>query len=280
MPHLAVTVLVDNATLIDRYFTAEPGLSILIESSGKKILFDLGYSGIFLTNAEKLKIDLLDLDYVVLSHGHIDHTGGLVPLIRHYQEAIIEDHFSNLPTVVAHPHCFCSRPMPPLSDVGAPVDENQIRRYFPILLSTSPVWLTENLVFLGEIPRDSRPTSLKKRTIVTPQGNLPDLLLDDTALAFKSDQGLVIITGCSHSGICAIIRYARQVCEEQRIRDVIGGFHLMDDDNAGISRTVNELAALKPASLHPCHCTSLVAKIALAHAAPLHEVGVGLRLEY
>lgn len=280
MSHLAVTVLVDNATLIDRYFTAEPGLSIFIESSGKKILFDLGYSGIFLTNAEKLNIDLLDLDYVVLSHGHIDHTGGLIPLIRHYSEATIEHHIFNLPTVVAHPYCFCSRPMPPLADVGAPIDENQMRRYFPMILSTSPVWLTENLVFLGEIPHDHRRTVSKKRTIITPEGILPDLLLDDTALAFKSDQGLVIITGCSHAGICAIIRYARQVCGEQRIRDVIGGFHLMDDDYAGISMTVNELAALEPASLHPCHCTSLVAKIALAQAAPLHEVGVGLRLEY
>ena len=280
MPHLAVTVLVDNATLIDRYFTAEPGLSFSIETGGKKILFDLGYSGIFLANAEKLGINLLDLDYVVLSHGHIDHTGGLVPLMRRYMEAIIEHHSHKLPTVIAHPHCFYPRPMPPLADIGAPVDDAQLRRYFPVTLSTSPVWLTDDLVFLGEIPRDGRRLVSKKRIILTPEGNLPDLLLDDTALAFKSDQGLVIITGCSHTGIGAIIRYARQVCGEQRIRDVIGGYHLMDDDSAGISLSVSELSALEPANLHPCHCTSLAAKIALAQVAPLHEVGVGLKLEY
>jgi 7,8-dihydropterin-6-yl-methyl-4-(beta-D-ribofuranosyl)aminobenzene 5'-phosphate synthase len=280
MPRLAVTVLVDNTTLIDRYFTAEPGLSFCIETSGKKILFDLGYSGIFLANAKKLGIDLLDLDYVVLSHGHIDHTGGLVPLMHHFMEATIEHHSYKLPMVIAHPHCFYPRPMPPLADIGAPFDDAQLRRHFPVILSTSPVWLTDDLVYLGEIPQDNGRIVSKKRIIITPEGNCPDLLLDDTALAFKSDQGLVIITGCSHTGICAIIRYARQVCGEQRIRDVIGGYHLMDDDSAGISMTVNELAALEPAALHPCHCTSLAAKIALAQVAPLHEVGVGLKLEY
>ena len=140
MPHLSVTLLVDNATLIDRYFTAEPGLSFSIETSEKKILFDLGYSGVFLANAENLGIDLLDLDYVVLSHGHIDHTGGLVPLMRRYMEVTIEHHSHKLPIVIAHPHCFYPRPMSPLADIGALVDEAQLRWYFPVTLSTSLVW--------------------------------------------------------------------------------------------------------------------------------------------
>jgi 7,8-dihydropterin-6-yl-methyl-4-(beta-D-ribofuranosyl)aminobenzene 5'-phosphate synthase len=140
--------------------------------------------------------------------------------------------------------------------------------------------VADDLVFLGEIPCDGGRMVSKKRIIITPEGNIPDLVLDDTTLAFKSDQGLVIFTGCSHTGICSIIRYARQVCGEQRIRDVIGGYHLMDDDSAGISLTVKELAALEPAALHPCHCTSLAAKIALAQVAPVHEMDVGLKLEY
>ncbi|NTV00660.1 MAG: MBL fold metallo-hydrolase, partial [Methanoregulaceae archaeon] len=103
---MSLTVLVDNNTLTDRYFTAEPGLSFLLRTGGKKVLFDTGYSGMFLANAERMGINLRDLDYVVLSHGHLDHTGGLVPLIRLLTEAKIEDMAHKVPELVAHPLCF------------------------------------------------------------------------------------------------------------------------------------------------------------------------------
>ncbi|MDO8872647.1 MAG: MBL fold metallo-hydrolase [Methanoregula sp.] len=280
MPGLSLTVLVDNVTLIDRYFFAEPGFSVYIESGGKHLLFDLGYSDIFLTNAGKMGIDLLNVDFVALSHGHIDHTGGLVPLMRHHLEAVIEDRPHKKPAIIVHPHCFCPRPYPPLADIGSPVDAGQLARHFPVTTSRAPIWLTDDLVFLGEIPDDGGCRDTKKRTILLPEGEQPDLLKDDTALAYRSDTGLVIITGCSHSGIGTITRYAQEVCGEEKIRDVIGGFHLTEDNPAGISETVQELIKIKPANLHPCHCTSLPAKCALAKKAPVHEVGVGLKLEY
>ena len=98
-----MTVLMDNNTLIDRYFLAEPGVSYLIEVDGKKILFDVGYSGAFITNARKLAIDLLDVGFVVLSHAHLDHTWGLIPLVRLYTEALIEGLPYKKPTLVTHP---------------------------------------------------------------------------------------------------------------------------------------------------------------------------------
>lgn len=280
MPGLSLTVLVDNATCIDRYFLAEPGFSVYIESGGKHILFDLGYSDIFLTNAGKMGIDLLNFDYVALSHGHIDHTGGLVPLMRQHMEAVIEERPHKKPAIIAHPHCFCPRPNPPLAPIGAPVDAAQLARQFPVKMSRAPLWLTDDLVFLGEIPDYGGCRDTKKRTILLPEGEQPDPLKDDTALAYRSDTGLVIITGCSHSGIGSISRYAQEVCGEEKVRDVIGGFHLMGDNTTGILATVLELAGIKPANLHPCHCTSLAAKIALAKVSPVHEVGVGLSLEY
>ncbi|MDP2795882.1 MAG: MBL fold metallo-hydrolase [Methanoregula sp.] len=280
MPGLSLTVLVDNATLIDRYFPGEPGFSVYIKSGGKHILFDLGYSDIFLTNAGKIGIDLLNIDYVALSHGHIDHTGGLVPFMRHHMEAVIEERQHKKPAIIAHPHCFCPRPCPPLADIGAPVDKGQLARQFPVKTSRVPLWLTDDLVFLGEIPDYGGCRDTRKRTIMLPEGEQPDLLKDDTALAFRSDTGLVIITGCSHSGIGNITTYAQEVCGEEKIRDMIGGFHLMGDNADGILETVLELAEIKPANLHPCHCTSLASKIALAKVAPVHEVGVGLNLEY
>jgi len=76
-----MNVLVENNTLIDLYFKGEPGVSYYLEADGKKILFDTGYSDLFIENAKKMDIDLLDLDYLVLSHSHLDHTWGLQHLI-------------------------------------------------------------------------------------------------------------------------------------------------------------------------------------------------------
>ena len=80
---LSLTVLVENSAPANRDLIGEDGLSFFIETEGTKILFDTGLSGLFLANAEKLATGLRDLDYVVLSHGHIDHTGGLPALSRH-----------------------------------------------------------------------------------------------------------------------------------------------------------------------------------------------------
>jgi len=282
MAGLTLRVLVDNATLTDRFFTGEPGLSLFIGCGGKRILFDTGYSGAFLANAGKMGIDLLDLDLVVLSHGHIDHTGGLPFLMGAYMEASIGERPYRTPAVIAHPHCFYPRPIPLVGDVGAPFDEAKVLRRFPVTTSRKPLWLTGDLVFLGEIDRisDIIPDKDKHRTLITPEGTVPDRLLDDSALAYLSDQGLVIITGCAHAGIPNIIEYARKITGETRVRDIIGGFHLKETDMGTIDATAAYLRQVRPAALHPCHCTSLAEKIALSPVAPVGDVGVGLSLTF
>ena len=103
---MKLTVLVDNNTLIDRYFLAEPGLSFHIEADGQNLLFDVGYSDIFLRNAIKMGIDLSCVDTLVLSHSHLDHTWGLEPFIRFFAELEIEKRLSKRPSLVAHPLCL------------------------------------------------------------------------------------------------------------------------------------------------------------------------------
>ena len=80
---MKLTVLIDNNTLIDRYFFAEPGLSLLIEDHDTRVLFDTGYSDLFIQNAVKMGKDLSHLDYLAISHSHLDHTWGLDPFIRY-----------------------------------------------------------------------------------------------------------------------------------------------------------------------------------------------------
>jgi 7,8-dihydropterin-6-yl-methyl-4-(beta-D-ribofuranosyl)aminobenzene 5'-phosphate synthase len=184
-----------------------------------------------------------------------------------------------IPQLIAHPRCFWPKEKEGRKN-GSVVSEEEARRQFPANLSAKPVWITKDLVFLGEIPWrfafEQKDTG--KRLIYHPDGNIePDCLSDDTALAFRSAEGVVIITGCSHAGICNITEYARDVCGERRVADIIGGLHLQSPEAKRLAKTGKYLNRLHLNALHACHCTSLPAKLALADYCPMQEVGVGMK---
>jgi 7,8-dihydropterin-6-yl-methyl-4-(beta-D-ribofuranosyl)aminobenzene 5'-phosphate synthase len=278
---MKLTVLIDNNTLIDRYFLGEPGVSYLIEDEGKKVLFDVGYSDAFITNARKLSLDLLDVDFVVLSHGHLDHTWGLIPLFRLYTEGMIEKLQVKKPTLVTHPLTLSSRTFADLPEIGFLLSEDKLSGYFDVELSREPVNLTERLVFLGEIERTNEFEAKNPIGRTLDSGvEKDDFVVDDSALAYKSSAGLVIITGCSHPGICNIVEHARKVCNDERVVDIVGGFHLLDPSEQQLEGTIEYMEALCPGSVHACHCTDLNSRIALSRVVDLKEVGVGITLKY
>jgi 7,8-dihydropterin-6-yl-methyl-4-(beta-D-ribofuranosyl)aminobenzene 5'-phosphate synthase len=183
-----------------------------------------------------------------------------------------------MPELIAHPRCFWPKEKDAQKN-GSIMSEDEARRQFAVNLSDSPVWITDDLVFLGEIPRKFafERTDPGKRRIILPDGTRePDQLLDDSALAYRSSEGIVIITGCSHAGICNITEYAREVCGGQKVRDIIGGFHLIRPEPERMKNTAAYLGSLYLKDVHACHCTSLLAKIALAETCPVREVGVGM----
>lgn len=275
---MKLTILIDNNTFIDRYFLAEPGVSYLIEEENMQILFDTGYSGAFIGNAYKLNINLLNTDFIVLSHGHIDHTGGFDALIKLYNEASIASLSSKKAVVVSHPFVFQNRIVRGFID-GPNLFESRLSCFFDLNFSKKPIWLSDRLVFLGEIERLNNFEGEQNIGQIY-HNKKNDYVADDSALVYKSDNGLVIITGCSHSGICNIIEYAKKACNEDRIIDIIGGFHLMNPSKKQLNGTLNYLKHLKVKNLHPCHCVDFNSKIALSKVANIDEVGVGLVLVY
>jgi len=278
---MRLTVLVDNNTFIDRYFYGEPALSFFIELKNKKILFDTGYSDIFIKNARKMNINLLDLDFVVLSHGHPDHTWGLEPLIRLYSEAVQEKIAHKKPLLVAHPDAFLSREGEDGIEIGSLISLDKVSLPFEVILSKTPVWITDDVVFLGEVERKNDFEGKNPMgKIIRAEKREEDYLLDDSALVYKFEKGIVIITGCSHSGICNIIEYAKKICEEERVIDIIGGLHLLNPHKVQLDYTIEYMKTLKPSGLHACHCTDFKSRMALAEIVSFEETGVGLRIEY
>ena len=264
---MKLTVLTDNNTYIDRYYLGEPALSFFIEEGDTNILFDTGYSDVFVKNAAALKVNLTKTDYIVFSHGHDDHTKGL---------KYIEKTDVPKARIVAHPKCFDKKYVGDLY-VGSPYSNTELKETFECNFTDKPVQLCENLWYLGEIPRVFDYEKGSVGEIETDGGRMPDCLYDDTALVYKGKKGLFIITGCSHSGICNICEHAKKVCSEEKIYGIIGGFHLFDDDEK-LAQTVKYFVDNKIEMLYPCHCVSLAAKHRMMENLNVQEVGVSLVL--
>ncbi len=246
-------------------FLAEHGLSYLIEIDGEKALFDTGHTNVFLKNAALLGIDICnDVENVVLSHGHWDHGDGLQYLKNK--------------TLITHPASFSKRfRKSDQSPVGLSLTKEKLLKKFNITESQRPVRITENLYFLGEIPRlndfESKTTSFEF------EDGSADFVPDDSALAAIVNNELVVITGCSHSGICNICEHAKIATGISKIKAVIGGFHLKNRDRQTID-TIEYFRKNGVEKLHPSHCTELPALTAFYNEFKCEQVKTGMEFNF
>lgn len=271
---MKLKVLVDNNTYIDEYYFGEPAVSYYIEDEDTKILFDVGYSDLYIRNAQKMNISLNEISTIVISHGHNDHTGGL---------AYLKDSgIFNLASlkILAHPDSFDSKIIDEL-EIGSPITKEELESFTTLELSRKPVKISSNLTYLGEIPRvfDFENSGPIGKCCCGGAPFKDDYLSDDTALVYETPQGLYIITGCSHSGICNIIEHAKKVCGQNTILGVIGGFHLFEL-SPRLEHTINYFKENNIKDLYPCHCVSFNVKAAMHQELPIHEVGVGLEVNW
>ncbi len=232
-------LIVLNDNVAGKKCSAEHGLSFLIEDD-KKILFDVGPSDILLKNAKILEVNLDDINCIVLSHGHWDHGNGLK--------------FIKNKKLICHPGCFIKRyEKKDNSYIGLPLTLEEVKKDFDLILSKEPYKISENITFLGEIPRKNDFEA--KTTEFYKEGKEDDFVVDDSALAIKSKNGLIVVTGCSHTGICNIIEYAKEVTGLNKVYTVIGGFHLKDIDDVTL-KTIDYFKKEDIKKICPSHCVS------------------------
>jgi len=256
---MKITVLTENVA--GGKFLAEHGLSYLIEIDGEKVLFDTGHTDVFLKNATMLGIDICDdIEKVVLSHGHWDHGGGL--------------QFLKNKNLITHPDSFVRRfRKTDHYPVGLHLTRKEIQNKFNLTETKDPFQITGNLIFLGEIPRTNDFESQTTPFIL--ENSEDDFVKDDSALVAIINKELVVVTGCSHSGICNICEYAKKVTGIQKIRAVIGGFHLKINDQQTLE-AITYFKKNEVEKLFPSHCTELPALVAFYGELNTGQVKTGM----
>ncbi|MDD3437306.1 MAG: MBL fold metallo-hydrolase [Candidatus Gastranaerophilales bacterium] len=278
---MKLTVLTDDNIGKSRRLLAEHGLCFYIEDEAKKILFDTGYSDVFIKNAVSLGINLLDLDYIVLSHGHYDHTWGLNHYLEFYISAFDQKQKVKKPTIITHPDTFLEKYEEGLGEIGCILTEEKLKKVFNVITTDEAYSLTENLTFLGEIPRFNDFEAKEPVEKVLRNGKYEnDYVIEDSVLVYKSDKGLSIITGCSHSGICNIVEYSQKLFKTTKMENIIGGLHLIDTPKEKMNKIIEYLKKQDIKELYPCHCTDFSAKIELTRKLNAKNIGVGFKLEF
>jgi 7,8-dihydropterin-6-yl-methyl-4-(beta-D-ribofuranosyl)aminobenzene 5'-phosphate synthase len=247
-----ITILCEDQARMgfrDKIFLAQHGFSAFIEAD-RKILFDTGAGDVFAHNAALAGIDLAETDCIVLSHGHWDHSDGLAVLAETPGPAC---------PLLLHPDAFVDRHKASGEYNGIGWRRERIAARFDLVASAAPYRVSEGIFFLGEIPRENDfEAQVTAFYFVNNSEKLPDYILDDSALAIDTPEGLVIVSGCSHAGICNIVEYARRVTGQDRVHTVLGGFHLLADP-VQLEKTIAYFKANPVEHLYPMHCTDLPA---------------------
>jgi len=256
---IRITTLSENS-VADIYYVAEWGLSVHISiEGGLSILFDTGFRQACTYNADVAGIRLSNVDIIVLSHGHSDHTGGLRSVLQQIKyEKPDRSHVDILchpaaiePQYVKHTDHYFYR--------GCPHHiEELIRLGARFKTSSEPTWLTEDIVVSGEVPMKTNFESVAPICFSKRNGQyVSSSVDDDQALFFKTNRGLLVIAGCAHRGIINTIMHARALFGMDKVFMVIGGTHLLNTSCEQQEKTTEALKAFGVKKIGVSHCTGM-----------------------
>ncbi|MDG6223465.1 MAG: MBL fold metallo-hydrolase [Candidatus Bathyarchaeota archaeon] len=254
--NVQLTVLIENTTNSNNpKLEAKHGLSVYVtvtvDTNKVTVLMDTGASPEkLLSNITELNVNLESVDAVVLSHGHYDHTGGLIQLLENLRKSV---------PVIGYPTVFEPKlsMMPHLRLIGAPFKCSDVETVGGVpLLASNPVKIAEGITTTGEVPRITDFEKVNGFWTIHQNKFINDVMLDDQSLVIDlENKGLIVITGCAHSGIINTLKYAQKITGNNKIYAVVGGFHLIGASDEKIQKTITEIKNLHPTVVAPCHCT-------------------------
>jgi 7,8-dihydropterin-6-yl-methyl-4-(beta-D-ribofuranosyl)aminobenzene 5'-phosphate synthase len=271
-----ITILCDNTVGALSGTLGEHGFAALVEWDGGSLLFDTGHGETLLHNAERMNRDLCQINRVVLSHGHYDHSGGLLPLLR----------ASGGKEILAHPAIFLPRYR--VKDtgesipIGIPHPEELLRELGGMFnLCESFREIADGVFLTGEVPRKNGFELGDTGLFRDPAGNIPDEAKDDQSLVIISDKGLVLLLGCCHAGLINTIDHARERTGIDKVYAMIGGTHLGFCDQSRLDETVRALRKYRIEKICPGHCTGFAASARLMKEFPrqFQPAQVGFTIE-
>jgi Metal-dependent hydrolases of the beta-lactamase superfamily II len=238
-------------TIIENYVSksgllAEHGLSFYIETENRKILFDTGQTSAFAENAKALGINLSEIDAVVLSHGHFDHTGGLTSFLEINSKA----------TVYCKPEALWPKYHGPKKYVGMNVPEALLKSRLHFI--SGCFQLDEGVFAVADIPLHNKADKAFHNFQVLRNGSFEDdEFLDEVFLALVRNNKLSVISSCSHRGITNVVHQAKKLFPRSQMNMVLGGFHLKDENVKQYPEIVSYFNRIIPESIGTCHCSGV-----------------------
>jgi 7,8-dihydropterin-6-yl-methyl-4-(beta-D-ribofuranosyl)aminobenzene 5'-phosphate synthase len=254
----SVDVKILSTMLADEGF-GEWGFAALVTVDGRRILFDTGANeDTVQRNLKALKLDLADVDTVILSHNHWDHVTGLLPLRRQYA--------GKSPKALSRMYGGRGIFWPRLGPSGQ-VDDSmaRIRKDYEATGATvtevsQPIELMPGVWLTGPVPRvhPERNWSGAGR-VRSPAGDVEDTIPEDMALVIQTDQGLVFVFGCGHAGVINTLEHARKAIDPAPVKAIVGGLHLFAADDKHLEWTATKLKTFGVQQLVGAHCTGIEA---------------------
>ena len=259
-----VQVICENCVPTGFGAVGEHGLALIVGVGGRKILFDTGQGIGLINNAKLAGVNLAEAEFLVLSHAHKDHTGGIMDFLDAVGRKVI----------IGHPGIFEPRSaiykfgerevkMP----IGIPWSRADVEAAGgEFNLKAQPFEIMPEVWFSGEIPmRNDFESTDANLYIVSDDKAVLDPFPDDAALFVITQRGLTVISGCAHRGIVNTMAYARELFGKKPVYAVIGGFHLGNATPERIGKTIKAFKDYGAKTVATGHCTGLPGACKLAH---------------
>ena len=260
-----VTTLIENSNNSNSELTPEHGLSMYIETEEGNILFDTGKSGNYLKNAKKLGLDMQKTKYMILSHAHYDHCGGVKDLVEKVKPKdltlYVKDNFFKY----NDKYHYQAKPGPKLDFTdGKPgytfigidfdekyLDKNNVKVEY---IDVDELKLTDQVSLFSNFGKTEKEKLNPAMQVKINDGYKLDEFVEEVAISIDTNKGIVILTGCSHTGIMNIVDTIHEKTGKN-IYAVIGGTHLIEADDARIEETIKHFKELGIEKIGLSHCT-------------------------